>query len=315
MARSGVTGGVGAAACAGVVAAVLGALLQPGAPARAEEPDAEAPSTAAPKREADARAAFIDDVCRRIEAAARQWKLPPGFLARLIWKESRFDAGAVSPKGARGIAQFMPGTAQMRGLEDPFDPRSAIPASAHYLSDLRDAFGNLGLAAAAYNAGPNRVRSWRAGSIGLPGETRDFVLSITGFPARDWNGPRPPETDHALDRKLSFLEACRRLPVRRRFRPPHLIFTGAPWQPWGVHLAADWSPTRALSRYAALQRAFPAVLADREPMVLRVVRYSFGKAPRFEVRVGQPDRAGANRFCKRLRQAGGLCLVYRTPRR
>ena len=83
----------------------------------------------------------------------------------------------------------MPGTAALRGLADPFDPLEAIPASAHYLRDLADRFGNLGLAAAAYNAGEKRVTDWRAGTGGLPYETRDYVISITGLSAEDWNVP------------------------------------------------------------------------------------------------------------------------------
>ena len=108
-------------------------------PKTSETPESPPPnkSEKQPKPQAELRTAFVADVCRRIEAAAKERDLPPGFLARLIWKESRFDPDAVSPKGASGIAQFMPGTAALRGLEDPFDPRTAIPASAHYLSDLR----------------------------------------------------------------------------------------------------------------------------------------------------------------------------------
>src|SRR5699024_2330005 len=101
-------------------------------------------------------------LCALIDAAAGAHALPPAFLARLIWKESRFDIRALSPVGAQGIAQFMPGTARLRGLEDPWDPREAIPASAHFLADLRARFGNLGLAAAAYNGGPDRVARWLA---------------------------------------------------------------------------------------------------------------------------------------------------------
>src|SRR5690606_41926809 len=63
------------------------------------------------------------------------------------------DLNAVSYKGAQGIAQFMPGTAEERGLADPFEPKSAIGHSASLLTDLRREFGNFGLAAAAYNAG------------------------------------------------------------------------------------------------------------------------------------------------------------------
>ncbi len=289
-------------------------LAVPSAMGEPEDTD-DAPQTLATPK-ADAHATFIADVCRRIETAAQRRKLPPAFFARLIWKESRFNPNAVSPKGASGIAQFMPGTARTRGLEDPFDPRTAIPAAAHYLSELRDELGNLGLAAAAYNAGVALVRRWRAGRGGLPGETRSFVRSITGFSAHEWTGAKAPEAEFVLDKKLSFLDACRLLPTRR-FRP-HLRFasySGAPWQPWGVHLAAAWSPTRALARYAVIQRAFSAMLAGKDPMVVRAVDRSRGRSPRFKILIGQPDRGAAGKFCRQLRRVGGACLVSRNRRR
>ena len=83
----------------------------------------------------------------------------------------------------------MPGTAEERGLEDPFDVATAIPASARFLADLKIRFGNLGLAAAAYNAGPNRVSNWLADDATLPFETQNFVLSITGVAAETWADP------------------------------------------------------------------------------------------------------------------------------
>jgi soluble lytic murein transglycosylase-like protein len=86
-----------------------------------------------------------DDVCRTLEEAAAENTLPVEFFARVIWQESRFNARAVSPKGAAGIAQFMPQTASWHGLADPFDPIAALRHSASYLRELRDQFGNLGL--------------------------------------------------------------------------------------------------------------------------------------------------------------------------
>jgi soluble lytic murein transglycosylase-like protein len=80
----------------------------------------------------------------------------------------------------------MPGTAKERGLANPFDPEQAIPHAAHLLSDLKRQFGNLGLAAAAYNVGARRVAKWIAGAGGLPQETRDYVAFITGRTAEDW---------------------------------------------------------------------------------------------------------------------------------
>jgi len=82
----------------------------------------------------------------------------------LIWQESSFRPGVSSGAGAQGVAQFMPGTAAERGLANPFDPEQAIPKSAELLADLRQRFGNLGLAAAAYNGGPARVEAWLAGA-------------------------------------------------------------------------------------------------------------------------------------------------------
>ena len=120
-------------------------------------------------RESDAREAM----CLMIESAARADGLPLEFFARVIWQESRFPPDAVGPvtrsgQRAQGIAQFMPGTASERGLLDPFNPVQALPKSAEFLAELRDQFGNLGLAAAAYNAGPRRVQEWLAGTGPMP---------------------------------------------------------------------------------------------------------------------------------------------------
>src|SRR5580704_16946419 len=78
-----------------------------------------------------------DDICRAIEQDAAENALPVEFFARVIWQESRFNALAVSGKGAQGIAQFMPATADYRGLADPFDPIAALKNSAGYLHDLK----------------------------------------------------------------------------------------------------------------------------------------------------------------------------------
>jgi Transglycosylase SLT domain/SPOR domain len=125
-------------------------------------------------------------LCRLIDASARAQRLPIDFFTRLIWQESSFRISAVSPAGAQGIAQFMPGTAVERGLLDPFDPEQAIPKSAELLRDHLNRFGNPGLAAAAYNGGPNRVANWLADRGGLPEETRTYVYRITGRSAEEW---------------------------------------------------------------------------------------------------------------------------------
>src|SRR5262245_34396832 len=113
--------------------------------------------------------------CQALAAAAAANDLPVVFFLRLIWQESRFNPDAVSPVGAQGIAQFMPETARLNRLEDPFNPHEAIAKSAQLLRDLNREFGNLGFAAAAYNAGPGRVHDWLAAHRMLPDETQAYV--------------------------------------------------------------------------------------------------------------------------------------------
>src|SRR3954466_8463091 len=156
----------------------------------APEPQAAPPAPAAekvPATSVDAR----ESICLMVEAAARANDLPVEFFARIIWQESRFQPNAVGPitrsgQRAQGIAQFMPGTAAERRLLDPFDPVQALPKSAEFLHELRIQFGNLGLAAAAYNAGPRRVQEWLAGSGYMPQETRNYVSAITGTTVDEW---------------------------------------------------------------------------------------------------------------------------------
>ena len=145
-----------------------------------------------------ALATYVADVCRLIEAAARENAIDENFFARLLWKESLFDASAVSPAGAEGIAQFMPGTAKMRGLADAFNPAEALYASAAYLADLSHAYGNIGLAAAAYNAGEAGLERFLAAKSGLPAETRAYVAAITGYPVEAWRDAPPETLDLAL---------------------------------------------------------------------------------------------------------------------
>ena len=156
-----------------------------------EEPAIPAQKPAEAARESDAREAM----CLMIESAARAQDLPLEFFARVIWQESRFRSDAVGPvtrsgQRAQGIAQFMPGTANERGLLDPFDPVQALPKSAEFLGELRDQFGNLGLAAAAYNAGPRRVQEWLAGTGPMPQETRNYVSPSPAPPSRNGQARR-----------------------------------------------------------------------------------------------------------------------------
>lgn len=134
----------------------------------------------------DAPASAADVFCRALTEAAEANEIPVAFFARLIWQESGFRANEISHAGAQGVAQFMPETAAELGLDDPFDALKALSASARLLRKLRSDFGNLGLAAAAYNAGSGRIQKWLSRKAALPHETREYVRLITGTEPEDW---------------------------------------------------------------------------------------------------------------------------------
>ena len=236
-------------------------------PASTPEPEkpaaaAEQPPPATPDKEPPAGAPDPrESMCLMIESAARANGLPLEFFARVIWQESRFQPNAVGPmtrSGARaqGIAQFMPGTAAERRLLDPFDPVQALPKSAEFLAELRNKFGNLGLAAAAYNAGPQRVRDWMAGTRTLPGETRRYVLAITGTPADDWaRGAKgePGQPGQPNCRQLMALLKRAPNPFIEKLQERINLVAASPW---GIQLAAGFSRDRALASYATMAKRY-----------------------------------------------------------
>ena len=111
--------------------------------------------------------------------AAQRWNVSAALLAAQLYAESGFNPFAVSAAGAQGIAQFMPGTAQGLGLEDPFDAARAIDAQAHLMRDLLRRFAAVPLALAAYNAGSAPVAA--CGCVPPYPETRGYVARILGL--------------------------------------------------------------------------------------------------------------------------------------
>lgn len=249
----------------------------------------------------------VGRICDLIDRHAGRHDLPRDFLARLIWKESRFRADAVSPKGAEGIAQFMPGTARMRGLEDAFDIEQAIPASAKYLGELKSRFGNLGLAAAAYNSGENRVSRWLASGGFLPLETENYVLDIMGAPADSFVGAVHEPAVPPLHPDKGFSRACRELPVSRAST---VAMATVHAKPWGVQVAGNFRRSAAVAQWQRVASRHAAVLSRYEPVVSRV-RSAQGRMGVYAVRIGASDRAEADRICAALRNAGGSCVVMR----
>jgi hypothetical protein len=148
------------------------------------------------------------EVCDTLITAAQSNDLPIPFFIHLLLQESDFRPDVVSSAGAQGIAQFMPETAATVGLDNPFDPLQAIAASARLLRDLVKQFGNLGLAAAAYNAGPRRIQDWLAKKGKLPDETQHYVKTITGRAAETWTASVPGATALTLPRHAPCREAA-----------------------------------------------------------------------------------------------------------
>jgi hypothetical protein len=319
------------------LAAILGlgllansAIAQDGEAERASERGAPRPATPASssdtgkvggeQRAASPEGAPAQSVCLMIEAAAAANGLPLDFFTRVIWQESRFRSDAVGPitrsgRRAQGIAQFMPGTAAERRLLDPFDPVQALPKSAEFLRELRDEFGNLGLAAAAYNAGPRRVHDWMSGRGSLPRETQNYVEKITGHSAADWAtaGRNVPAAERTPARPN-----CRQLMALLRQSPNFFVDElarrvehGAA-SPWGVQLSAGFVRAKVLATYAALEKKYRTILSGRDPMILKTKLRSRGTSDFYQVRVGADTRAAANELCRRLHAVGGACMVLRT---
>jgi hypothetical protein len=264
--------------------------------------------------ESDAREAM----CLMIESAAKASSLPLEFFARVIWQESRFRSDAIGPvtrsgQRAQGIAQFMPGTAGERGLLDPFNPVQALPKSAEFLAELRDQFGNLGLAAAAYNAGPRRVQEWLAGTGPMPQETRSYVIAITGSAVEDWakagKGGKQPERIPT--------SSCRELMALLKQAPNPFVagleqrITLSAAKLWGVQLAAGFSRDKALAMYARAMKRLSAVIGDQDPSLLSSVIRSRGTRAFYQVRIGADTRPDADTLCNRIRKAGGACFVLK----
>ncbi len=248
-------------------------------------------------------------LCAIVETAAMEEALPINFFTRLIWRESAFQPGTVSLAGARGVAQFMPHTASERRLDDPFDPAAAIPASAKFLAELAQRFGNLGLAAAAYNAGPTVVADWIAGHGSMPLETQDYVLAITEHALEEWRSDKPPASASP-----ELAEPCLRSVAKLRVArgPEASPLASGLFAPWGVQISASFSKGSALRAFALTQHDYYSVIGGITPFVLGSVLPSRGPRPFYRVRLPAQTPSEAQKLCERLRAVGGTCAVLRS---
>ena len=251
---------------------------------------------------------IIETICRTLERSAADNNLPIEFFTRVIWQESRFNVRARSSAGAQGIAQFMPQTASSRGLLDPFDPFQSLPESASYLRELKSRFGNFGLAAAAYNAGPGRVARWLSGKVHLPAETTAYVRLVTGRPISEWASTPPPALDRAeIPQAVPCTSLANVNPVplgKNQSSTPKV----SAWAAWGVQLLGDFTQDRVLARYGELRRKYSTILAEKDPLVV-VTNGPSGRTKRYLARAAENTREEAEQLCKRLQSAGAACFA------
>jgi len=291
--------------------------------------EADAKIDAEAKQAAPSQPLTRQAICQVAHEVAEENDLPVPLFTRLIWQESRFRPRAVSPVGAKGIAQFMPATAAERGLEDPFNPIEALPASAQFLRDLVDQFGNFGLAAAAYNGGPGRVSKWLKGKGGLPKETRNYVILITGRTAEHWaeagkRGEPHPEATDVRDCEVAPLRVAlaeirneQRTRAARRAVEEQEKEIARVQATWIAFFTGNWTRQGVQKIYAKLQKKYPKDFGERKPTVRVAARAKSkkkkGKNPTVQVRLAAETREEAEQLCKRLKEVGGACTVKKDP--
>jgi hypothetical protein len=251
---------------------------------------------------------FVFDLCQQIQNASRNNGINPAFFARLLWQESRFDPNALSHAGAQGIAQFMPGTAKLRGLPDSYNPAQAVERSANYLGELQRTYGNEGLAAVAYNGGEGRANGFTKQGKGLAPETVNYVPIITGVSAERWRDDPPKNHDFRLDGDTPFLESCINLAKDRRLTklaPPPPRF-----KPWGVQLGFGRSISDAKANVARLTSRCTAIVRSEKMDFLSIKSRIRGKPSYIMARIGRNTKEAADTLCREIRATGCICRIY-----
>lgn len=254
---------------------------------------------------------YAFDTCQALRDLSRQHSLNTGFFTRLIWQESRFDPNALSPAGAQGIAQFMPQTAKLRGLSNSYNPALALDHSAQYLAELVDRFGNVGLAAIAYNGGETRAANFIADSGGLARETIDYVRIITGQSAEDWRDTPPKNLDLSLNKGKSFLASCLLLAQKRRLSKIKPLNPAPKLPVWGIQMATGSTQKKTKAMYERNARSCSNVIQKRKPNYIKKSPQVAGRKAYFVARLGADTRGAAQRLCNRMRKFNCVCVVYK----
>ena len=238
------------------------------------------------------------EVCDTLTKAAESNDLPIPFFIRLLFQESGFKPDVVSRAGAQGVAQFMPETAASVGLDNPFDPMQAIPASARLLRSLAQQFGNLGLAAAAYNAGPRRIQEWLANKGKLPQETQGYVKIITGRPAESWKAAATGTPEIRLQRRAP----CQELAGLHAWNGPDRIPVPVP-SPLTRVAEVPLRGTIRVAAKGAIQMAARKAAPDKAKHRGRAVRVAPAAKPAIKLVAKAATKTTAKSAAKPLRVA------------
>lgn len=252
---------------------------------------------------------YADDLCTALKLFSDRYSLDPYFFTRLIWQESKFDPNARSRAKAMGIAQFIASTAEIRGLDDPFNPAEALDVSARYLVELDIKFGSLGLAATAYNAGETAAKNFKKQTAGLPNETWKYVQIITGLDPRKWRDMPPDAHDFTLTKGQDFQTSCIKLAQSRRLESSQK-FT-AQFKKWGVQLASGSTPGAAAVSYKRRIRSCKRFIKNRKPDYIYTSPKIKSRRPSYGARISFDSRRKAHGFCLRLQQYKCQCAVYK----
>ena len=252
---------------------------------------------------------FVHDTCNAIEVFSKRHGLDTGFFARLIWQESRFDPNALSHANARGIAQFIPSTARLRGLKDPYNPADALEHSAQYLAEMSKKYGNEGMAAIGYNGGERRAEGFLEGK-GLASETVNYVPIITGLTAEQWRDAPPTNHDFSLAPDKNFQQACTEMARKRRLTPMKRAKPPPPAvKPWGVQLGFGTSKKSALAKVRNQTRSCSGEVGREKIDLIYVKNRVSGKKGYFFARIGRNNRQTAQTLCSSLKRQRCACLV------
>lgn len=246
------------------------------------------------------------DLCQMLEQTARHHFLDPGFLARLIWQDSRFELGRISAAKLVAEPQLNSDKPGLGDVSEHLNPAQIVERTGRYIAYLKQEDGNIGLAAMAYDAGERGAFGFMAGNVALRQRSVEFVKLVTGISAERWRNDPPDSHDFSLSPELDFMNACIALAHGRALHPP-----GTKLDPWGVQLGKIYPMNRAKLEHARRVRSCPQISAQKVDYVAQQHRFA-GRRALWMARIAQTGRDAALALCAEIRQSGCACRVVST---